>query len=160
MKKLFLLATILVLGQAAVFAQKEVSVKESAVPVRFVKDFNNQAKDAQNAAWVMTPDSSAYMVTFTNTDGDRQSIRFTTKSTEKRYYVEPQYYPHAILDTVSNNYPKHKITNLYIRDLKGKMTYQCRVAKKKGFLFCRKETAAKLLSFETNGKMIEVIDEQ
>lgn len=160
MKKLFLFVVILALGQATVFAQKEVSVKESAVPVRYVKDFNNQAKDAQSAAWTMVADSSAYMVTFTNSDGDRQSIRFTSKSTEKRYYVESQYYPHAILDTVANSYPKYKIKNLYIRDLKGKMTYQCRIAKMKGILFWRKEASAKLLSFETNGKMIEVIDEQ
>lgn len=160
MKKLFLFVALLMLGQTAVFAQKEVSVKEASVPVRFVKDFNNQAKDAQNPTWTMAPDSSAYMVTFSSADGDRQSIRFTTKSTEKRYYVEPQYYPHAILDTVANSYPKYRITNLYIRDLKGKMTYQCRVAQMKGFLFWRKEAGAKQLSFETNGKMIEVIDEQ
>lgn len=160
MKKLFLFVAILILGQTAVFAQKEVSVKETAVPVRYVKDFNNQAKDAQNASWVMTADSSTYMVTFTNNDGDRQSIRFTSKSTEKRYYVESQYYPHAILDTVKTSYPKYKIKDLYIRDLKGKMTYQCRIAKTKGFLFWRKEADAKLISFETNGKMIEVIDEQ
>ena len=60
---------------------------------------------------------------------------------------------------MAHQYPKHSITTIYIRDLKGKMTYQARIARKKGFLFWRKETDVKILSFETNCKMIEAIDE-
>ena len=146
--------------QTMVFAQKEKNVKESDVPVRYVKDFQNQAKDATNASWTMAVDSSAYMVTFINSDGDKQAIRFTPKSTEERYYIEEKYYPHDIRDSVASMFPKHKITCIYVRNLKGKMTYQCRIARKKGFLFCKKETDVKVISFETSCKIIEVLDEQ
>lgn len=159
MKKILALAVIILLGQTVVFAQKEKSIKESDVPVRYVKDFNNQARDAQNVSWTMTLDSSAYMATFFNADGDKQAIRFTNKTSETRYYIEDKYTPHAILDTVANHFPKHKINSVYIRNLKGKMTYQTRILRTKGFLFWKKETDVKMLSFETNGKMIEILDE-
>ena len=104
-------------------------------------------------------EDGVYTATFTNSDGDKQATRFSNKGTEKRYFVDPAYYPHAILDTVASQFPKHKITTIYIRDLKGKMTYQARIARNKGFLCWRKETDVKTLSFETNCKMIEVVDE-
>lgn len=160
MKKIIVLAALALMCQTMVFAQKEKNVKESDVPVRYVKDFQNQAKDATNASWTMAVDSSAYMVTFINSDGDKQSIRFTPKSTEERYYIEEKYYPHDIRDSVASMFPKHKITCIYVRNLKGKMTYQCRIARKKGFLFCKKETDVKVISFETSCKIIEVLDEQ
>ncbi|MCQ2282276.1 MAG: hypothetical protein MJZ99_06600 [Bacteroidales bacterium] len=159
MKKILVLVALIALSQTLVFAQKEKSVKEADVPVRYVKDFQSQEKEAQNVAWTMTLDSSAYMATFNNADGDKQAIRFTSKSSETRYYIDSQYYPHAIKDTVASQYPKHKITTVYIRNLKGKMTYQARIARMKGFLFWKKESEAKVISFETNCKMIEVIDE-
>ena len=160
MKKIIVLAALALMCQTMVFAQKEKNVKESDVPVRYVKDFQNQAKDATNASWTMPVDSSAYMVTFINSDGDKQAIRFTPKSTEERYYIEEKYYPHDIRDSVASMFPKHKITCIYVRNLKGKMTYQCRIARKKGFLFCKKETDVKVISFETSCKIIEVLDEQ
>lgn len=160
MKKILALAVIILLGQTVVFAQKEKSVKESDVPVRYVKDFQNQAREAQNVSWTMTVDSSAYMATFFTSDGDKQAIRFTAKTSETRYYIEDKYTPHAIKDTVAAQYPKHKIGNVYIRNLKGKMTYQARIVRLKGFLFWKKECDVKTLSFETNGKMIEAIDEK
>jgi hypothetical protein len=40
------------------------------------------------------------------------------------------------------------------------MTYQARIAQYKGFLFWKKETNVKTVSFETDCKLIEVIDEQ
>lgn len=160
MKKILILTALILMSQTVVFAQKEKSVKESDVPVRYVRDFNNQAKDAQNVAWTMALDSSAYMATFNTTDGDKQAIRFTNKTSETRYYIDEQYYPHAIKDTVANQYPKHKITEIYIRNIKGKMTYQTRIARKSGFLFWKKEKDVKHISFETNSKLIEVIDEQ
>ena len=59
MKKILVLAALVVMSQAVVFAQKEKTVKESDVPVRYVKDFQNQASDAQNVVWTMALDSSA-----------------------------------------------------------------------------------------------------
>lgn len=160
MKKILLLAVLILMGQTVVFAQKEKSVKEADVPVRYVKDFQNQARDAKNVEWTMSLDSSAYMATFQTADGDKQAIRFTSKTSETRYYIDNQYIPHAIKDTIANNYPKHKIDVVYIRNMKSKMTYQARIIRTKGFLFWKKECDVKVLSFETNSKMIEVIDEK
>ena len=61
------------------------------MPTRYVKDFQNQARDAKNVAWTMAVDSSAYMATFINSDGDKQAIRFTPKTSEERYYIEEKY---------------------------------------------------------------------
>ncbi|MCQ2261393.1 MAG: hypothetical protein MJZ77_08405 [Bacteroidales bacterium] len=160
MKKILLLSALILMSQTVVFAQKDKPVKESDVPVRYVKDFQNQAKEAQNVSWVMSEDSAAYMATFTSPDGDKQAIRFTNKTSETRYYIDEQYYPHAIKDTLTNQFPKHKISEIYIRNIKGKMTYQVRIYRKAGFLFWKKETDVKTVAFETNSKLIEVIDEQ
>lgn len=157
MKKILFLATLIAMSQTAVFAQKEKTVKESDVPVRYVKDFQNQSKGVQGAEWTMAEDSSAYMATFTNSDGERQAIRFTPKTSETRYYIEEAYIPHAIKDTIAHQFPKHKINTVYIRNLKGKMTYQCHISQKKGFLFWKKECDAMLISFETNSKLIEAV---
>ena len=96
--------------QTLVFAQKEKSIKEADVPVRFVKDFQSANKDVKDVNWTVTEDSIYFTATFFNSDGDRQATRFSNKGTEKRYYVDPIYYPHAIVDTVVNQFPKHKIT--------------------------------------------------
>ena len=141
------------------YAQKEKTIKDTDVPVRYMKDFQNQASDAKNVVWTMAVDSSAYMATFQSTDGDKQAIRFTPKATETRYYIDAQYFPHAIKDSVAHMYPKHKLSTVYIRNLKGKMTYQARISRTSGFLFWKKESDVKLMSFETNSKLIEVIDE-
>ena len=160
MKKIFILATLVLMCQTVVFAQKMKTVKESDVPMRYVKDFQNQAKQAQNVTWTMTADSVVFMATFNTVDGDKQAIRFSPKSTETRYYVESKYYPHAIMDTIAHLYPKYKVQEIYIRSLKGKMTYQAAIARVKGFLFWRKTVDPKTVSFETDGKLIEAIDEQ
>ncbi|MBP5540410.1 MAG: hypothetical protein J6X88_02060 [Bacteroidales bacterium] len=159
MKRLFTLIVILFVGQSLIFAQKEKAVKEADVPARFVKDFQNQAKDAQNISWSMALDSSAYMASYTDNEGNAMAMRFTQKSTETRYYIEPQYYPHAIKDSVHNLYPSHKISCVYARSLRNKMSYQARIVRMKGILWWKKETDVKILSFETDGKMIEVVDE-
>ena len=160
MKKILLLAALITMSQTLVFAQKEKSIKEADVPVRFVKDFQSANKDVKDVNWTVTEDSIYFTATFINSDGDKQAIRFTPKSTEERYYIEEKYYPHDIRDSVASMFPKHKITCIYVRNLKGKMTYQCRIARKKGFLFCKKETDVKVISFETSCKIIEVLDEQ
>lgn len=160
MKKILLLAALMVMSQTLVFAQKERSVKEADVPVRYVKDFQNQNKNATDVSWTMTLDSTHYMATFINEDGDKQAMRFSARGTETRYYINPEYYPHAIIDTVASKFPKHSITSLYILNLKGKMTYEVNIARKTGFLFWRKETECKHLRFEADCKMIEIIDEE
>lgn len=160
MKRIIAIALVLFLGQTVVFAQKEKAVKEADVPARYVKDFQNQAKDAQGITWTMALDSSAYMASYTDSEGNKMAMRFTSKSTETRYYIEPQYYPHAIKDSVHNLYPTHKISCVYARSLRNKMSYQARIVKMKGFLWWKKETNVKILSFETDGKMIEEMDEQ
>lgn len=160
MKKLIIFVVLIAMGHTMVFAQKEKSIKESDVPVRYVKDFQAQARNAQEVAWTMTLDSTDYMATFINADGERQAIRFMPKGLETRYFIDEKYYPHAIKDTVASKFPKHKITTIYIRNLRGKMTYQCRIARKKGFLFWIKEADVKVISFETNSKIIEVIEEK
>ena len=146
MKKILIIAALVAMSHSMLYAQKELSIKEADVPVRYVKDFQNQ--------------SVYYMATFTNTDGDLQAQRFSNHGTETRYFIDPQYYPHAIKDTVASRYPSHKITCVYIRNLKGKMTYQARIARRAGFLFWRHDTEVKTVSFETDGKMIEVVDEK
>ena len=159
MKRLLALTLILFLAQTVVFAQKEKAVKEADVPARYVKDFQHQAKDAKNVSWTMALDSSAYMATYNDEEGNLMAVRFTPKSTETRYYIEPQYYPHAIKDSVHNLYPSHKITCIYARSIRNKMTYQARIVRLKGFLWWKREVDPKVLSFETDGKMIEVMDE-
>ena len=160
MKKLFTVVILALLCQGTVFAQKEKSVKENDVPARYVKDFNNQQKTAQNVSWTITADSTTYIANFQDENGDKMAMCFQQKSTETRYYVDMQYCPHAIKDSVHNMYPKHSISSIYIRNLKGKMSYQCRIVRKTGFLFFKKESEAKLMSFETNGKLIEVLDQE
>jgi len=160
MKKILIIAALVAMSHSMLYAQKELSIKEADVPVRYVKDFQNQNKEAKNVSWTVTSDSVYYMATFTNTDGDLQAQRFSNHGTETRYFIDPQYYPHAIKDTVASRYPSHKITCVYIRNLKGKMTYQARIARMKGFLFWKKETEIKTIAFETDCKMIEVIDEK
>lgn len=149
-----------VMSPLVIYAQKEKNVKEADVPVRYVKDFHNQAKEAQNVVWTMTVDSVYYTANFINSDEDRQALRFGPKGTETRYYVDAKYYPHAIKDSVAHLYPRHKIDCIYICNTKGKSTYKARIYRKKGFLFFKKECDAKVASFETNGKLIEVLDEE
>ena len=76
MKKILLLAALIIMSQTLVFAQKEKSIKEANVPVRFVKDLQGQNQDAKDVSWTVTEDSLFYTATFTNSDGDKQATRF------------------------------------------------------------------------------------
>lgn len=156
MKKIVTIALMLILTQTAVMAQKAKSVNERDVPEKYVRDFQRKGIDAKNLRWSMV-DSLIYDATYENENGNTVSYRFSPKGTETRYYVEEKYYPHAIKDTIEENYPKHKISELYVLSIKNKMTYQVRIAKKSG-LFCRKEKDVKLLNFEADGKLIDVVD--
>lgn len=158
MKKIIVLTLILLLGQGAVMAQKAKSVKEKDVPERYVKDFHNKQKDATNVAWYQL-DSTIFDAVITTEMSGKMTYRFSPKGTEIRYEVESKYWPHAIKDTVSNNYPKHTIRQVDVLNIKNKTTYQVRIAQMKGFLFFgRKEKNVKLLNFETDGKFIDTID--
>ena len=151
MKKLVILIAIALMGSATVYAQKckTKTVSEKDVPERFVKDFQRQAPNVMNVVWTQV-DSMVYDASFTNDNGNHQVFRYSPRGTETRYYIEPKYYPHAILDTVKKEYPKFKIKELYALDMRGKMTYQVLITKKKG-----KEPM--LLNFEVDGKFIDAI---
>lgn len=153
MKKIFTIVLIAILSQGVVFAQKAKNVNEKDVPARFVQDFQRNAKDAQSVVWSMV-DSNTYDATFTNEKNNVMVYRFTPKGMETRYLIDAKWYPHAVKDTVSHQYPKHKITSLYVRNARNKMTYQARIAKKKGFIV-KKEKEVMLLNFETDGKFID-----
>jgi len=162
MKRIIIFTVLLMVGQTMLIAQKpkEKDIKESNVPVRYVKDFYSKATNVQNVKWTVAEDSSAYTATFTNEDGYRQDYHFMTNNiVETRYYIDPEAYPHAIKDTIHSQYPGHHISLLYLSNTKGKMVYKVRIAKKKCFL-STKEKEVKLLSFETTGKMIEAVDEK
>lgn len=153
MKKILIIALIAILAQSAVFAQKAKSVNEKDVPPRYVQDFQRNAKDVKSVAWTKI-DSTTFDATFVNTNNTTMIYRFTPKGMETRYIIDSKWYPHAIKDTVSHQYPKHKITDLYVRNAHNKVTYQTRIAQKKGFI-CKKEKDIKMLNFETDGKFID-----
>lgn len=156
MKKILTLSLAILLGSGVVFAQKAKVVAAKDVPERYTRDFASKSKGAKDPVWTFV-DSSVYDATYINDQGNKMAIRFSPKGTETRWFIEPKWYPHAITDTLAHNYPKYKITELYALMIKNKMTYQTRIAKKSG-LFRKKETSAKLLNFETDGKLIDVID--
>lgn len=157
MKKIIAIALIAVLAQGAVFAQKAKSVNEKDVPARYVQDFQRNAKDAKSVSWSMI-DSTTFDAAFISSNNNPMVLRFTPKGMETRYIIDSKWYPHAITDTVAHQFPKYKITSLYVRNSHNKVTYQTRIAQKKGFIF-KKEKNAKYLNFETDGKFIDVIDE-
>lgn len=152
MKKLLVVMMIAMIGPMTVMAQKTKPVKEQDVPFNYVRDFQRNAPNAQNASWWMI-DSITYEVQFSTENGNAESILFTNKSTETRYYIEPKWYPQAIKDSVASMYPKSQIASLYVRSIKNNTTYQVRVAKMKGW-FKKKETDVHLLNFATDGKFL------
>lgn len=156
MKKLIALLAVVLLCQGAVSAQKAKTVQVKDVPERYVKDFQKKAPECKDAVWTMV-DSLVYDVTFTNENDTKTAYRFSPKGTETRWFVDNKFCPHAIKDTVALHYPKYKISEVYVLNIKNKSTYQARIAKKGG-LFGKKEKSAKLLNFETDGKFIDEID--
>lgn len=156
MKKLIILLAVVFSFQGTIIAQKAKTIQEKDVPERYVKDFQKKAPDSKNVVWTMI-DSTVYDVTFTNENDTKTAYRFSPKGTETRWYIDSKYYPHAIKDTVANHYPKYKIREVYVLNIKNKSTYQARISKKAG-LFGKKEKNAKLLNFETDCKFIDEID--
>jgi uncharacterized protein YxeA len=155
MKKILVILTAVLFCQTAIFAQKNIN--QSEVPDRYVTNFTSLAKDANaKPTWTLV-DSMIYDATYINSNGTKMSYRFSPRGTETRWYVDTKYYPQSIKDTVSNHYPKFKITELYALSVRNKVSYQVRIAKMGGFLFFKKETSVKLLNFETDGKFIDEI---
>ena len=153
MKKIFAFAMVVALCQGILFAQKCKPVAEKDVKVSYVKDFQHQAKDASDVQWYQV-DSLTFKVVFLDVDHSRQAMVFSNRGTETHYYVDRKYYPQAIRDTVSHMFPKYDIREVWVRKVRGKMTYQAYIAKMGGFLWWKKEKEAKLVNWEVDGKYI------
>ncbi len=153
MRKLLVALTAMLMVQAAVFAQKTVAKEE--VNKNYITDFEKNYPDAKNVKWVKF-DSLSYQADFT-VDDVHQQVLFSNKGTEKRWFVESQYTPKAIKDTLANSYQGYRVKNVCIVELRGKMTYQVQIYKKGG-LFGHKQKDPKQLNFETNGKFIDAIN--
>lgn len=153
MKKILVAAVALLLCQGAVMAQKPKTVPEKDVRLNYVKDFQRQVKDATDITWFQL-DSLTYKVDFLDNEHSRQAMVFSNKGSETHYYVDKQYYPAAIKDTVNHLFPNYKIDDVWVRKVRGKMTYQASVVKMGGFLWWRKVKDAKTLNWEVDGKYI------
>ena len=153
MKKILTFAATLMLLQGVLFAQEMKSVPEKDVKVNYVKDFQRQVKDATNVEWYQI-DENAFKVIYLDAEKSRQAMVFSNKGTETHYYINKEYYPASVRDTVNNLFKGYTITDVWVRKSRGKMTYQARIAKKSGFLWWKKETDAKTLSWEVDGKYI------
>lgn len=153
MKRILIAMTMVALGMGQLMAQKETPLNEKDVDVNTVKDFQHQQAGATHVAWWKTGDD-IYKVTYIDAEGSRQAMLFSPRGTETLYYVDAQYCPHSVRDTVVSLYPGYAIDQVWVRKVRGKYTYQVRVAVKSGFLWWRKETDAKLLNFEVDGKFI------
>lgn len=153
MKKILALATAVLLLQGAIFAQKGKAVAEKDVKVSYVKDFQRQVKDATNVQWYQI-DSLTFKAVYLDAEKSRQAMLFSNRGSETHYYVEREYYPQAVRDTVKHQFPKYDIRELWVRKVRGKMTYQAYIAKMGGFLWWKKEKETKLVNWEVDGKFI------
>ena len=153
MRKILAVAVAILLCQGAVMAQKPKAVAEKDVKVNYVKDFQRQVKDATNVQWWQV-DSLTFKVSYLDNEKSRQAMVFSNKGSETHYYVDKEYYPAAIKDTVSHMFPKYTIDDVWVRKVRGKMTYQACVVKKGGFLWWKKVKDYKMLNWEVDGKYI------
>lgn len=150
MKKIATIAIAFFLCQGTLMAQKKVAEKE--VKVSFVKDFQRQVQNPTSVEWYKIDDNT-YKVTYRDFEKSRQAMIFSNKGIETHYIIE-DHYPLSIVNYVKENHPKYKITDLWVRKVRNKMTYQARIAKKSGFLWWKKESDPKILDFEVDGKFI------
>ena len=153
MKRILATLAIVALCGGTLMAQKDKSVAEKDVKVNYVKDFQRQVKDATNVAWWQI-DEQTFKVTYLDAEKSHQAMVFNNKGTETHYFIDKQYYPAAVRDTVSHLYPKYNVEDVWVRKVRGKMTYQARIAKKSGFLWWKKETDSRCLNWEVDGKYI------
>ena len=154
MKKIFVLSVVMFLACGAMYAQKASSVVEKDVPSRMVIDFQRQQLDAREVSWYRL-DSNTYEVRFIDGDNSEQGIRYTPRGTESRFYFSTSNCPQSILDTVSARYPKFKVADIWVRNVKRQSTYEARIARTSGFLFWKKERESKVLHFDVFGKFID-----
>ncbi len=150
MKKIALIAALFFLSSGALFAQK--AVNEQDVKVSYVKDFQRQVKDATSIEWWQI-DENTFKVTYRDNEGSREAMVFSNKGMETHYIIE-DHFPQAILEYVHNNYAGFKVTDLWVRKARNKMTYQARISRKSGFLWWKKEKEVKILNFEVDSKFI------
>ena len=153
MKQILVIATALLMLQGATFAQKGKAVAEKDVKVSYVKDFQRQVKDATNVEWYQM-DSLTFKAVYLDAEKSRQAMVFSNRGTETHYYVDREYYPQAIRDTVAHLFPKYDIREVWVRKMRGKMTYQAYIAKMGGFLWWKKEKESKMVNCEVDGKYI------
>jgi hypothetical protein len=153
MKKIFALTATLMLMGGMTFAQTLKAVPEKDVKVNYVKDFQRQVKDATDVVWYQI-DENTFKVTYLDEEKSKQAMVFSNKGSETHYIIDKQYYPAAVRDTVNHLFKGYDITDVWVRKMRGKMTYQARIAKKKGFLWWKKETDVKTLNWEVDGKYI------
>ncbi len=153
MRKIFAFAVAVTLFGGVAFAQKEKPVAEKEVKVNYVKDFQRQVKGATNVAWWQV-DSLTFKVTYLDAEKSRQAMLFNNKGSETHYMIDKQYYPAAVKDTVNHLFPKYTIQDVWVRKVRGKMTYQASIAKMSGFLWWKKATDPKTLNWEVTGKYI------
>ncbi len=156
MKKIFALTVVVCLCQTLLFAQSGKSVSEKDVPERYVKDFVRLSSNASGAKWEII-DSMVYDAYYVNESGTQTALRFSPKGTETRWYIEEKYYPHAIMDSISKMHPGYKVKDLYLLQIKNKVTYQTLIGKRKG-LFVKKWRSMRFMNFETDGKFIDEIE--
>lgn len=156
MKRILTIAALLLMCNMAAFAQNGKSVNEKDVPERYVKDFHRQAQDVDKVQWEFI-DSMVYDAYYVNASGTQTAIRFSPKGSETRWYIEPKYYPHAIMDYIATAHPNYKVKDLYLISIKNKTTYQVLAGKRKG-LFIKKWRNMMYLNFETDGKFIDEIE--
>lgn len=150
MKKITLIAALFFLSSGVLFAQK--AVNEQDVKVSYVKDFQRQVKDATDIAWWQINDNT-FKVTYRDSENSRQAMVFSNKGMETHYIIE-DHFPQSIVDYVKANYNGSKVTDLWARKARNKMSYQARIARKSGFLWWKKEKDVKILNFEIDGKFI------
>lgn len=153
MKKIFALTVAVLLFGGMAIAQNGKSVAEKDVKINYVKDFQRQVKNATDVAWWQL-DSLTFKVTYRDAEESRQAMVFSNKGSETHYYIDKQYTPTAIKDTVAHLYPKYSVQDVWVRKMRGKMTYQAVIAKKSGCLFWKKLSDYKTLNWEVDGKYI------
>lgn len=135
------------------FAQDYKSVPEKDVKVNYVKDFQRQVKDPTNVEWYQM-DENTFKAIYLDSEKSRQAMVFSNRGSETHYFIDKKFYPSCVRDTVNNLYNGYNVTDVWVRKVRGKMTYQARIAKKSGFLFWKKETDVKVLNWEVDGKYI------
>ena len=153
MKKILALAIAVAVCHGMLLAQNGKAVAEKDVKVSYVKDFQRQVKDATDVQWYQV-DSLTFKAVYLDADKSRQAMLFSNRGSETHYYVDRKFYPQAVRDTVSHLFPGYDIRDLWVRKVRGKMTYQAYIAKMGGFLWWKKEKDSRLVNWEVDGKYI------